>query len=389
MEPEKGRFAFEEIEQTFHFEEWRAQGVKINLRIVLDYPSDVSHMDIPDWLYEEIDEAGVWYDDEYGQGFSPDYANTILIRYHERLIAEVARRYNADPLIAFVQLGSIGHWGEWHTMDEGENPIDFPGQRVTDQYAGHYVRYFTNKPLLMRRPHEIALNHKMGLYNDAFGKRDATVDGFYDWYKNGYVSWLTQKKEPAMPDFWKNAPSGGEFSANVLNYFSDAQIKETLYQAQLTHVSWMGPNSPVRAEAGGPLQANIDRFLKTIGYRFVLYKTVYEEIRKPGDTLHIRLLAKNKGIAPFYFRWPLELTLADASGKVVSSIRSGADIRKWLPGTNEAIVHLPIARGLAPGTYELSAAIVDPVTGQPGIDFANEGRTTDGRYKIGELEVIQ
>src|SRR5690606_17235604 len=136
-------------------------------------------------------------------------------------IAALADRYNADPLIAFVQLGSLGHWGEWHTRDEDPGRIAFPKRTVADRYAEPYVRHFADKPLLMRRPHAIARDAKMGLFNDAFGKRESTIDGFLDWYANGYVNWLTQEEEPAMPDFWTYAPVGGEF-AHATRYIEDA-----------------------------------------------------------------------------------------------------------------------------------------------------------------------
>ena len=54
LEPKKGLYAFDEIEKKFQFALWKEKGVSLILRVVLDYPQDVEHMDIPDWLYKEI-----------------------------------------------------------------------------------------------------------------------------------------------------------------------------------------------------------------------------------------------------------------------------------------------------------------------------------------------
>ncbi|WP_052087913.1 DUF4832 domain-containing protein [Paenibacillus wynnii] len=386
LEPEEGSYDFAGLEEKFHFDHWKDQGARIVLRVVLDYPGEESHMDIPDWLYEKINKTGTWYDLTYGKGFSPDYSNTVLIASHKKLIAALAEHYNSDPFVAFIQLGSIGHWGEWHTMDSEPGYIPFPSRSITDQYVEHYVRSFTGKQMLMRRPTLAASRYGMGLYNDAFGKHNATIDGFLSWFTKGYTSWLTQDEEPAMRNFWTTSPSGGEFS-DPKAYLQDSTIDESILQAKLTHVSWLGPSAPWNEEQGGMLQANIDRFLRTIGYRFVIQKAVYEKEIIPGGTVHVRLLIANRGTAPFYFKWPLEISLADTQGNTLASVSSSTDIRKWLPGTTPATVFLKLPKRLTPGQYTLQAAILDPSTGKPGVDFAINGRQPDGRFLLGKLTV--
>jgi hypothetical protein len=388
IEPEKGKYDFDAIEKKFQFALWKTKGVSLIFRVILDYPRETKHKDIPDWLFNEIGEKGDWYDLDYGKGFSPDYTNPVLLDNHERLIRALGNRYNNDPFIAFIELGSIGHWGEWHTMNEGEKPIAFPQEEVTDQYVQHYLTYFDHKRVMMRRPHDIALNNNLGLFNDAFGSRNSTIDGFLKWFTNGYTSWLTQNDQPAMPDFWKSAPSGGEFTPDG-NYLNDAHIDDTLLQTKLTHVSWLGPSAPTLEPYGGRLQPNIDRFLKTIGYRFVIAKESHEKEIRTGKSLHVKLSIINRGVAPFYFTWPLELSLTNEQGEIVSSTRTNLDIREWLPGTREVSDTLPISTDLPSGTYNLNAAILNPQSGKPEVDFANDGRKSDGRFTLGTVKVMK
>ncbi|AZN39578.1 DUF4832 domain-containing protein [Paenibacillus albus] len=388
LEPTKGNYAFEEVERMFNFSQWKQRNVKLVIRVVLDYPSDEAHKDIPQWLYEELGEKGTKYNIPYGKGFSPDYNSPLLIQYHRQLIKKLADRYNNDPAIAFVELGSLGHWGEWHTYD-GEmtnKQIPFPKRVIADQYVQPYIDYFTNKPLMMRRPHVIAKKHGMGLFNDAFADRTETVEGFLNWYTNGYTNWLTQEEEPAMPNFWTSAPSGGEFSSDS-TLLSDANIEEALREAKLTHVSWMGPYAPTSEPVGGPMQNNIDRFLTTIGYRFVITEESHEEEMDAGESLHVQLKINNRGVAPFYFRWPLEIGLTDETGAVRTTISTQIDIRSWLPGYSVASTVLPIPSGLPTGTYRITAAILDPETRLPGVQLAINGKREDGRYSLGSVIV--
>ncbi|MBD0382108.1 hypothetical protein [Paenibacillus sedimenti] len=64
------------------------------------------------------------------------------------------------------------------------------------------------------------------------------------------------------------------------------------------------------------------------------------------------------------------------------------DIRQWLPGEREVSDTLPIPANLTPGNYKVNAAILNPQTGKPGIDFANDGRRSDGRYTLGTVKVL-
>lgn len=90
------------------------RGKHLVLRFICDDPGDESHTDIPDWLYRETGKDGDWYDNDYGKGFAPDYSNTTMIRRHTQAVKAMGERWGSDPLISYIELGSLGHWGEWH-----------------------------------------------------------------------------------------------------------------------------------------------------------------------------------------------------------------------------------------------------------------------------------
>ncbi|MFD2043809.1 DUF4832 domain-containing protein [Ornithinibacillus salinisoli] len=383
LEPEKGFYDFESIEEKFRLTYWKNQNIKLIFRVVLDYPRESSHMDIPDWLYEEINQDGTWYKHEWGSGFSPNYYNNTLIDYHKKLIEAVAEKYDHEPAIAFVELGSLGHWGEWHTLQEDGIYIPFPKLPTAETYVNHYTDNFKNKILLMRRPHQIAINNEMGLYNDMFGRYDHTIEEFLSWINDGYEFWLTNEQNPAMPDAWKSRPIGGEFAPtdDWSDYFSTSKFLRVMEQLQATHVSWLGPSSPTYYPTDGKLQARINQFLNKIGYHFRLIQT---SVNKTEVTMQW----ENRGVAPFYFPWPVELSLADQDGKIVyQQLLDGIDIRAWLPGKHTEVANLDISNEITAGTYQLLVAILDPETMKPGIQLEMEEKLPDGRYKIGEVTI--
>lgn len=389
LEPQKGKFDFAGIEKKWQVDYWRQKNIKVIFRVILDDPREDKHMDIPDWLYEEIKHDGTWYNHSWGKGFSPNYANKTLIAYHEQLIKKLAERYNHDPEIAFVALGSIGHWGEWHTLQQDGIYIPFPKLPVAEQYINPYIKYFDNKILLMRRPLQIAKDHNMGLYDDMFGNKSDTVGEYWSWVTKGYTFWLTDEKMPAMPDFWKTAPSGGEMrpTDNWNDYFSAAHLTETMRELELTHVSWLGPFSPTEDDQPKDRQQRIKQFLGKMGYHFRLVQERHPEKAKPGDLIQLSMDWENSGVAPFYFNWPVEISLANQTGEIVFHQKLKADIKKWLPGNQQISETIQLPADLKPGEYHLCTAILDPDKKKPGIQLEMEGKRMDGRYQLGQITI--
>ncbi|MCX0362360.1 DUF4832 domain-containing protein, partial [Clostridium perfringens] len=274
LEPSKGNYDFKNIEEKFNFNYWKSKNVKMIIRIILDYPNKENSMQIPKWLYDEIGRDGTFYDISYGKGFSPNYENKTLIYYHEKLIKALGERYNSSSEIAFIELGSIGHWGEWHTYEDDKIKLKFPDESSANEYVKPYLKYFPNKIMMMRRPFKIAKQNNFGLFNDMIGDKNST-DEFLSWVNNGYYNHLLKTDEPEMKDFWKRAPSGGEFAYGdqSINYFKKFSIESTIDQLKSLHTTFIGPNCP--ADKDNTYKESYDRILNTIGYKFVIEESKY------------------------------------------------------------------------------------------------------------------
>lgn len=212
LEPSEGVFAFEAIEKANHLDEWRAAGKHVVFRFVCDLPGDEPHRDIPDWLYEKTKD-GKDYDISYGKGYSPNYANRVFIEAHAKAIAALGKRFGQDTFFSYVELGSLGHWGEWHVKYEDGLPR-MPGEAVRRQYIAPYLTAFPHAKILMRRPFVDAKKENFGLFNDMAGDRESTEE-WLDWIANGgdYAQAGETDALVAMPSVWETAPVGGEFTS--------------------------------------------------------------------------------------------------------------------------------------------------------------------------------
>ena len=161
-EPEEGVYAWEAISEKYDFASLREQGIHLVLRFVCDVPGQETHLDIPDWLYAQTKD-GSWYDTDYGKGYSPNYANVVFRAAHHRVLYALAEFLGTDGFASYVELGSLGHWGEWHIKSE-DGLVSMPDETIRDEYAADYLAAFPTAKLLMRRPFRFAAEQSLGLY---------------------------------------------------------------------------------------------------------------------------------------------------------------------------------------------------------------------------------
>jgi len=387
IEKNKGEYDFEEIEEKNHFKYWGSKEIntKIIIRFICDYPvQSEKHMDIPQWLYDETGD-GTFYDTPYGRGYSPNYENPKFIEYHKKAIEALAERYDKNNTIAYIEMGSLGHYGEWHTY-KGSDIKPFPKKNIAEQYAQHYVDSFKNKKLLMRRGYDIAAKNNIGLYNDLLGQQAGT-DSWISWFTDGYTSAETDEKFPAMKDFWKTSPSGGELASdvNMENLFG-IQYPKLKEMIQNSHTSFLGPNSPAYLKTEDQAQLNVNDLIKTMGYRFIANKAKYNDNIKKDGQLKVEIEIENLNAVPFYYNWKLNYYLIDSQNKTKKRIESDLDITKLISSkvTDKVTIKTDVPRG----TYALVCGLVNPDTDEPEVHFANF--EMDGRcfLTIGYLNVF-
>ena len=378
FEPEQGTYDFESFEEENQFALWRAQGKRVIFRFVMDVPTAKRHRDIPEWLYSQTGKDGDAYQVKYGRGYSPNYENPILIDAHARAIAALGLRYSKDPLIAFIEIGSLGHWGEWHVHgDIGE----MPPKDVREKYAEHYIEAFPNTMLLMRRPYTIAAKRGMGLFNDTAGEPNSTRR-WLSWIEHGTVDSLNDGGVDlaSMPDAWRSAPIGGELATDMEHEeLLGPLLTQTLELFKQSHTSWIGPGSFSDVPRAGELQGALNQVLNTIGYRLRVDSCTVEEVS--DGMLRLTLVWKNDGAAPFYFDWQPALSIEGADGKrrIYPLAMRLIDVQPGL----DCSVSLTLTPDMLPeGAYTVWAGILDPRTEQAGVALAMASNEIDLWYEL-------
>jgi len=387
FEPLEGVFDFDSFEKQQQLARWRLEGKRIIFRFVVDYPRRESHIDIPDWLFEKINRDGEFYDNAYGKGFSPNYSNPLFMEYHNLAVKALGNRYGKDPSFAFIELGSLGHWGEWHVSSELRQ---LPSEEIRDQYVYDYKNAFPDTFLLMRRPFSIAQKLNLGLYNDQTGFLEGT-NIWLEWIKNG-GAYLPDEENTLvpMPEAWKTAPIGGEQVVDMSNEdLYDRHLPTTIQLLRESHTTFIGPGGPYEVVQGSPLQLGIDQVLSTIGYRLSIDQVEMPLVVNYSKDIQIKISFRNDGVAPFYYEWPVQVYLFNEKGELLRYFPVQMDVRKILPNQIYNIdVNIPIGI-FGSGKYTVGFAILDPITNLPGIKMANENPRKDLIQEVGTFEIIR
>lgn len=389
-EPEPGFYDYKSFEEATHLVRWRKEGKRVVFRFVCDKPGDEKHMDIPDWLYDETNGNGDWYDTEYGKGYAPDYADPVFLKRHQMAIKALGERYGGDDFICFIELGSLGHWGEWHVKyDSGIREI--PGASVREEYVHHYQDAFPNTHLMMRRPFKIAALDGLGLYNDMTGHKEDTEE-WLDWIDNGGDYWQASEKGALlpMPEGWKTAPIGGEFTNSIpMKTMLEDELDTTLSLIRRSHTTFVGPHVPVNEKNGSMYVEGINKIGLTMGYRLRIEEAVISLPLLFKENSEITLKWVNDGIAPLYYNWDTILYLLDIKGNPVEKQKVQVDLTSIIP-SESVISRTSIdikGTNIKKGVYQVALAIIDPLTGEPGIALAMENVRKDRIYVIGTVEL--
>lgn len=375
LEPEEGVYNWASIDEENQISRWRKEGKHLVLRFVCDIPSDEEHMDIPEWLYEKSGKAGKWYDGEYGKGFAPDYNNPTIISCHEQAVKALGEHFGQDGLISYVELGSLGHWGEWH-VNYSEGIQRIPREAVREKYILPWTEAFPDARILMRRPFASAEKYGFGLYNDMTGQPEAT-QSWFDWINNGGKYDQTGEKNVIVPmkDFWKTAPSGGEFTSSLsMEEMLDTNLSGTVEMIREAHTTFLGPKIPDENYVDGYKEV-----LKNMGYRLWVSMA---ELKNTAKGSRLKLTWENSGVAPMYKEWPVYVYIEDESGKLVEKSRISIKISSLLPGEKEVtLTALETERlnSLLEKGYRLSVGIEDPMTELPCVRFAMEALYQEGK----------
>ncbi len=207
LEPSEGKFAWDVIDGTIA--KWTGKGLGIAFRI--------SCRETGTDRIEQQFATPRWVIDGRSQGrLLPERATdrarrsvgTGLLRSRfpgetRRVPASLCRRYDGQPWLRYVDIGSIGDWGEGHTHSGSRQEYGFD---IRKRHIDLHLKYFTKTPLVVsddyiysvsnledrQRLHRYVLDHGITYRDDSI-------------LVNGYIAGHTKTWTVRSPEFFADA----------------------------------------------------------------------------------------------------------------------------------------------------------------------------------------
>ena len=311
---------------------------------------------------------------EYNSGpqGEPDAPFELLLEHIEQL--RPVLRENSD-VIAFLEAGFIGTWGEWHhstndLMSHGREILlklldALPRDRmvaVRDPWLK--MEYFGREPLTATEAFTSSTKARVGAHDDCF-LASRTDMGTY-----------TLRDIDAQKAFYHQdnlfVPQGGE----TCNSGADAQPYIGCENAlrQLAFQRFNSLNSLYQQDVLGQWtkEGCMPEIRRRLGYRFRLIESAVKVNRRDAS---VTVTVQNDGFSNLFNPRSVFVVLRKQATKKVQRVKVESDPRRWMPG--ERVTFAAKAK-LEPGDYDVLVQLPDAsdsLAERPeySIRFANDG----------------
>ena len=392
LEPEEGRYNWALLDTPA--QRWISRGKRVAFRITCS--ENWTRFATPEWV-KNSGARGWFYQfgkgrSETGESWDPDFSDPIFLAKLENFLTAMAARYDGNPKVAFVDIGTYGLWGEGHTGMSSQVPeaealpivkkhIDLHAKYfkhallcISDDVAGH------NKPGMHFPETDYAIANGVTLRDDSILVQPAPNS----WYHAG----MAQAFWPRWPVILEHEHYG---SSKERGAWGDGSL--LLKAIEDYHASYMSIHWWPRIELNEN-KSLIERVNRRMGYRLQLREIAWPGTVGIGQSFTVRSVWANAGVAPCYPGGFACLTVKDDAGGIVSVLSDEQFNVRDLPvgapdeiptRTNECkFVIGQIAPATKPGQYTVFVSIGQR-DGTPQIALPLTGDDGQRRYRLGSI----
>lgn len=360
IEPKKGEFHWELIDNSAKY--WIAAGKQICFRLTALEGYDGA---TPEWVK---------------CGYEPD--NPIFLEALDHFLGEFAKRYDGKEYVAYIDVGSIGIWGEGHH--------DCPDE-VRIKHIDLYLKHFKNSLLVVSDdmgPDVCAYARSKGI-----SIRDDSVM----WHEKIFPTQVSYDLYwPTMPTIietchYDNIKGKKNPWAKTYPTWSDIALLATIEEYHASWVSVHGWADDFWKER----QKCIHEANLRIGYRLQLVKAKWPKAVTVGNQVVFDLDWRNAAVAPCYKGGYVSISLLDYEGnEVCQGINIRFNVKDLKPGPNarlgeiqNCMVVLTIPMNLLPKEYRVYVSVGDR-NGSPVYQLPYDESNGNKKYYLGNIAII-
>ncbi|ADB33472.1 hypothetical protein Kfla_4441 [Kribbella flavida DSM 17836] len=306
-----------------------------------------------------------------------------LSRVHAHLDQLAPYLSSNNDVIAVMQAGFVGAWGEWYYTQNFGNAgvisatdwanrkavVDkllsvLPTDRMIQVRTPKLKRtMYSTSPVAAGQAYNGTTLSRVGHHNDCFL---ASPDDF-GTYENTSVEYPYLQAETTY------LAMGGETCASNPPRSDCPTAVSELGQFHWSYLNVDYEPTVLNAWSSGGCMADVTRRL---GYRFTLQTGTFPATATRGGGLPVTINLRNDGFATPYNPRPAELVLRNTATGAIQRLALSTDPRRWTAGSTTTISQtLTVPTSLPTGTYTLLLNLPDPqLSNRPeySVRFANQ-----------------
>lgn len=412
LEPQEGNYKWEVIDSIIA--KYVYKGYNIAFRITSKetggYPDSVGeelngvNFATPSWVRDAGAKGTVT--EVWGEkSWSPDWDDPVYLEKLNQFHQKFAARYDGQPYVSYVDVGSIGEWGEGHTSFSTKIPL------TVEEVKANVAIFINNY-----QHSQIVVTDDLIYY----GKDDSEIDELFDYVKVNEIA--IRDDSPLVSWYLQNNLE--TFSVSHPHFFEDTyRSTPSILELQHYHMikedgNWNGKNGKQAIDDKSMSGAEIFRgaiktmhasyigyhgnmnewlldnpdltneLLNMCGYWYFVRNIELPDAVAPGSEQTISITWENKGVAPAYHPYQLHIKFTGKNNEKIVVINESFNM-KWLDGEVEKEDYkITIPNELNSGSYELAIKIYDPLT-KRDVDLALKKSIQDneGFFNVGKMEV--
>lgn len=295
----------------------------------------------------------------YNRTFGPDAPVDVVLQHIAQLTPIL--RAQSD-IIAVVQAGFIGAWGEWHTSTNGLtdsanreritrallDAVD-PSRSVQIRYP-YYARELFPQAGTTASAFAGTAESRVGLMNDCF-LANGTDGGTY----------LSDADSQYTATVSRVAPMGGE-TCDIGGLHDRNGCANALRELSMYHWDYLNREFFMGVLERWQAEGCYDEIARRLGYRFVLESAAAPSAAAAGQVVEVSVTIGNEGFGKLYNPRPIEVVLVPRAGGPSVPVRVVEDARSNLPLASETRIldlSVRLPSDLASGTYDLHLFLPD------------------------------
>ncbi len=376
LEPQEGRFDWDVIDRII--DKWVGHGMGIAFRISCKETSTdriEQQFATPKWVMESGAEGGFYRN---GQEVGPDgpwepvFDDPIFLEKLENFLSAFAARYDGKPWLRYIDVGSIGDWGEGHLHSGSRKHYGYePRKRHIDLH----VKRFPKTQIVVSDDFVYAISDKQErlrmhryIVEKGLTYRDDSI--LVDWFITAHAETSTVRSPELFAEIWRDRPTvlelehyshvkrGGNWLGapdSSLAKFGGGRSGADFFRGALAtlRASYIGYHGDARDWYTDNPDLTVE-LLNRCGYWYFLHHVDAPESLRAGRTHTIRLAWENRGVAPAYHPYALQVRLV---GPEPAEFEFDAGNQRWMPGPENTIYTqdyaLSLPNRLATGRYDL------------------------------------